>query len=56
VCIGGGHGSDFVISTLSEKELLSTLRWRVLACVYGGPVLTVVCLTLIFKLYMTVGP
>jgi Zn-finger nucleic acid-binding protein len=54
--IGSNRDHHFIISDRSEKELLSTLRWQVFACLGGGPALAVLCLLLIFKTYGTAVP
>ena len=48
--IGSSRDNEFIISDRSEKELLSRLRWQVLAFLGGGPALTVLCLLLMFKM------
>jgi hypothetical protein len=52
--IGSSRGHEFIISDRSEKELLSGLQWQVWASIGGGPVLALLCLLLMFKLYGTV--
>jgi Zn-finger nucleic acid-binding protein len=47
--IGSSRDHNFIISDRSEKELLSRLRWQVLAFLGGGPALAVLCLLLISK-------
>lgn len=53
-----GHHPDgtFIISDRSERELLSTLRWQVLALVYGGPALTAACVWGLLHSYIAVIP
>ena len=52
--IGSSRDHEFIISDRSEKELLSGLQWQVWASIGGGPVLALLCLLLMFKLYGTV--
>jgi hypothetical protein len=52
--IGSSRDNEFIISDQSEKELLSRLQWQVWASIGGGPVLAMLCLLLMFKLYGTV--
>jgi len=52
--IGSNRDNEFIISDQSEKELLSRLQWQVWASIGGGPVLAMLCLLLMFKLYGTV--
>ena len=52
--IGSSRDHDFIISDRSEKELLSTLRLQVFACLGGGAALALFCLLMIFKTYRTV--
>lgn len=49
--IGSSRGHEFIISDRSEKELLYGLQWQVWASMGGGPVLAILCLLLMFKLY-----
>jgi hypothetical protein len=49
--IGSSRGHEFIISDRSEKELLYGLQWQVWASIGGGPVLAILCLLLMFKLY-----
>ena len=51
--IGSSRDHEFIISDRSEKDLLSRLRWQVLACGVGGLILSVSCLIIIFKYYLT---
>jgi hypothetical protein len=53
--IGSGRDHEFIISDRSEKELLSRLRWHVLACVVGGLMLAAICAISIFTHYLTTG-
>lgn len=46
--ISSDRDNEFIISDRSEKELLSRLRWQVLAFLAGGPALAVLCLLLLF--------
>jgi Zn-finger nucleic acid-binding protein len=52
--IGSSRDQEFIISDRSEKELLSSLRWQVWACLAGGPALALLCLLLMFRMYGTV--
>ena len=47
--IGSSRDDEFIISDRSERELLSGLRWQVLAFLGGGPALAVLCLLLMFR-------
>jgi len=51
--IGSSRDHEFIISDRSEKDLLSRLRWQVLAFVAGGLTLAATCLIIIFKYYLT---
>jgi len=51
--IGSSRDHEFIISDRSEKELLSRLRWQVLAFGVGGLTLAATCLIIIFKHYLT---
>jgi hypothetical protein len=53
--IGSGRDNEFIISDRSERELLSRLRWQVLAFLGGGPALAVLCFVLMFKMLETAG-
>jgi len=50
--IGSSRGHEFIISDRSEKELLSRLRWQVLAYFVGGLTLAATCVIIIFKYYL----
>jgi hypothetical protein len=44
VAIGKGeHKEPFAISGYSQKELVSKLAWKSMACIWGGPVVTLAC-------------
>ena len=49
--IGSSRDNEFIISDRSEKDLLSRLQWQIWASIGGGPVLAMLCLLLMFKLY-----
>jgi Zn-finger nucleic acid-binding protein len=51
--IGSSRDHEFIISDRSEKDLLSRLRWQVLAYGAGGLALTATCVIIIFKYYLT---
>jgi hypothetical protein len=51
--IGSSRDHEFIISDRSEKDLLSRLRWQVLAYGAGGLALAATCLIVIFKYYLT---
>jgi Zn-finger nucleic acid-binding protein len=51
--IGSSRDHEFIISDRSEKDLLSRLRWQVLAYGAGGLALAATCLTVIFNYYLT---
>jgi hypothetical protein len=51
--IGSSRDHEFIISDRSEKDLLSRLRWQVLAYGAGGLALAATCLITIFKYYLT---
>ena len=51
--IGSSRDHEFIISDRSEKDLLSRLRWQVLAYGAGGLALTAICVSIIFKYYLT---
>jgi hypothetical protein len=45
VSIGGGEGGDpFVISWRSQREVVRSLAWKSVLCIWGGPALSLVCL------------
>jgi Zn-finger nucleic acid-binding protein len=50
--IGSSRDHEFIISDRSEKELLSRLRWQMLAFFVGGLTLAATCLIIIFKYYL----
>lgn len=54
--IGSQQNESFIISDRTEEALVSQLGWRIAASLYGGPALTVTCLTVILKLYLVTGP
>lgn len=39
----GERKEPFAISGYSQKELVSKLAWKSMACIWGGPVLTLAC-------------
>ncbi len=51
--IGSSRDHEFIISDRSEKDLLSRLRWQVLAYGAGGLALAATCVSIIFKYYLT---
>jgi E3 Ubiquitin ligase len=51
--IGSSQDHEFIISDRSEKDLLSRLRWQVLAYGAGGLALAATCLIVIVKYYLT---
>lgn len=53
--IGAYPDESFMISDRSERELLTHLRWKVLALLYGGPAVTVACLVVILTHYVALG-
>jgi hypothetical protein len=53
IYIGSSRDHEFIISDRSEKDLLSRLRWQVLAFGVGGLALAASCLIVIFKYYLT---
>ena len=53
IYIGSSRDHEFIISDRSEKDLLSRLRWQVLAFGVGGLTLAASCLIIIFKYYLT---
>jgi Zn-finger nucleic acid-binding protein len=53
IYIGSSRDHEFIISDRSEKDLLSRLRWQVLAFGVGGLTLAATCLIIIFKYYLT---
>jgi Zn-finger nucleic acid-binding protein len=53
IYIGSSRDDEFIISDRSEKDLLSRLRWQVLAFGVGGLTLAATCLIIIFKHYLT---
>jgi hypothetical protein len=53
IYIGSSQDHEFIISDRSEKDLLSRLRWQVLAFMVGGLTLASTCLIVIFKYYLT---
>ena len=53
IYIGSSRDHEFIISDRSEKDLLSRLRWQVLAFGVGGLTIAASCLIIIFKYYLT---
>ena len=53
IYIGSSRDHEFIISDRSENDLLSRLRWQVLAYGAGGLALAATCLIVIFKYYLT---
>lgn len=51
LCIRKEHAPVFCLSDQSEKELLKKLTGQMILMLYGGPILTVVCLFLLIALY-----
>jgi Zn-finger nucleic acid-binding protein len=52
--IGNSRDHEFIISDRSEKDLLSRLRWQVLAYGAGGLALAATCVIVIFTYYLTI--
>jgi hypothetical protein len=52
IYIGSSRDHEFIISDRSETDLLSRLRWQVLAFGVGGLTLAATCLIIIFKYYL----
>ena len=48
----GDNGAPFTISSNSQKDLIRELAWKSSLCIWGGPILTLVCL---FFLLSTLG-
>jgi len=46
----GRRGDPFFISWRSQKDVAGTLGRRALACIYGGPVVAVICLYVLLML------
>jgi len=45
VSIGKGAGNDpFVISWRSQREVVRSLAWKSVLCIWGGPALSLICL------------
>jgi hypothetical protein len=44
VLMKGTHDSTFLISWRSQRDLVSSLGWKSALMIWGGPVLTLVCL------------
>lgn len=45
VAIGKGtDGTPFTISSNSQREVVKSLAWKSTLCIWGGPILTLVCL------------
>lgn len=42
--IAKGDNSYFILADHSEKDMLSSLYWQMYLMIYGGPILTVLCL------------
>jgi hypothetical protein len=53
--IGSKRGAPLFISDRSERDLLTRMKWQAFGMVYGGPALTLICLILIFHLYVITG-
>ena len=51
--IGSSRDHEFIISDRSEKDLLSRLRWQVVAYGAGGLALAATCVIVIFTYYLT---
>lgn len=51
--IGSSRDHQFIISDRSEKDLLSRLRWQVVAYGAGGLALAATCVIVIFTYYLT---
>jgi|GEM_PF-319921 len=51
--IGSSRDHEFIISDRSERDLLSRMRWQVLAYGAGGLALAAICVSIIFKYYLT---
>jgi hypothetical protein len=52
IYIGSSQDHEFIVSDRSEKDLLSRLRWQMLAFGVGGLTLASTCLIIIFKYYL----
>jgi hypothetical protein len=50
--IGSSKDHEFIISDQTEKDLLSRLRWQVLAYGAGGLALAATCVSIIFTCYL----
>jgi E3 ubiquitin ligase len=40
----GTNGTPFTISSSSQREVVKALAWKSTLCIWGGPILTLVCL------------
>lgn len=44
----GDRGDPFTISSQSQREVVQSLGWKSMACIWGGPLLALVCLYCLF--------
>jgi hypothetical protein len=52
VALCKGNGSQpFMISSHSQREIVRKLGWESVACIWGGPVLTLVSLAYLFEYF-----
>ena len=51
IIIGKGEGvKDFIISTLGEKMLVQTMHIKAVSSIFGGAILTLICLSIILRI------
>ncbi|HXX45700.1 MAG TPA: GIDE domain-containing protein [Candidatus Acidoferrales bacterium] len=51
LCKGANH-DPFMISSRSQREIVQSMAWKSTLCIWGGPILTLVCL---YFLALTLG-
>jgi len=51
VVLAKGMGHDpFAISSQSQRDIVRALAWKSTACIWGGPLLTVICSYILFEI------
>jgi hypothetical protein len=43
VLMKGSHNPEFFISWRSQRDVVSELNWKSAAYIWGGPILTLIC-------------
>lgn len=49
LCVSRAERDLLILADRSEKDLLSALKWKMYASIFGGPLLTIVCLAYVLN-------